>query len=858
MQNENILIDQLEDQLIDNPDASTTKQLKESSYDETFQKKLNERANQLFNGNKWGSGGDEIGVPGSYPQFLVTKPMLDYEYSELGPMQQELSEWFTSSDYRVIGLSELSKLVVEQKGETLSLSDFNLTESSPDLDRLTYFVLGSYGSTSSTEEQLSAIKDNCARVVSLGLHKEVFVLLAKCFIQCNQALEPGLAAQVGGNFTSNYFKLLTIVYFIITVSLYTDISLKFVSCVHKLGLLSSSIEFVDKWNQYRSPVSRIRNVLLLLWKLLLVEFGDHDHLRKVDAYLVEKHDIKNKDRKSPTNNHLICSPLDYFTFKENLMDKYPMYSSEPTDRENGWSSPEIFLEKQMSFMATNTYSNSLSNLLEMPRTNKSHTVLGQLPIQTVHIATPVPSPPSTPSDFMSGGEKIRKQYHVNQGVPFVYPVGNQQEVPEAIREALSLLENAVYESYTVKRLWEERQRFMAQERGYVDQYSNIDERTPRDLEQEILETEDSQHQSEICTLRRIEKFYDSSLVHLHGLVEVLNGVIKSNKFDFNLKDAELEFDPEIAFSNRFGGVSNLNNKVQLVILHKLELENLKEISLKATSAILNLLMKWFKVSHVLKYQYFSSLLFDQQYFNVFVDFLGSSFNNTELQNSDEFNKGTAPYDILISQNKLMNPAISIPQFDFFNNCQNKIPPIGPLELINKTPAGKLPSVVDEDNQNVIHITKYNLNFCFILANLLNVTNKILIKNISQRIFVFNETKPTDLLKVVLLNFINDEFRLPILKIFKKLIPYQGRKWRALNMDVVSLIYLHLKLSLKDDWLSGKDLECDFNNSFDQEIALRSLLQFYNIRKYPNQMLSLGYALTPHTIPQVDLDESLFS
>lgn len=855
MQDDNILIDQLEDQLIDNPDESTTKQLNESSYDETFQRKLNERANQLFLGDK---SDDTTGT--GLIQFLVTKPVLVYEYSDLASLQQELAEWFTFSDLKVLGLTELTSTGIEQVG---SIRDMDLTMENVHLDALTYYVLGQYASTSSTEAQLRAISSNCRNVVSTGLHRDAFSLLVKCFDHCIKAGE--LNSPVSSVFSSNYFKILTVVYTIVSVAL--DSNLDISGALFDHNLLLESVRFIDKWNQFASPTLRIRNVLLLFWKLILVEFGSHSHLEKVDKFLVAKHNIKNKDRKNLTNSSLTCSPLDYYTFRENLMDKYPMYSSEnsgiaaPTTNSDTSTTENVFedpsrpalLKRESSFMAVNTYSNSLSNLLEMPRTNKSHTILSQLPIQTVHIATPVPSPPTTPSDFMSGGEKIRKQYHVNQGVPFVYPVGSQQEVPEAVREALDLLENAVYESYSIKRMWDERQRFMAQERGNIDQYS---EDLLPDVDQNILESSDSSFQYEIRSLRRIEKFYGSALVHFHGLVAVLLGVMKSNKFDFNLRDAELEFDPETGFTSRFG--SDGLHKVQNAILQRLELVHQKEIALKASSAILDLLLRWFKASHVLKYQYFSSLLFDQQFFSIFVDLLGDSFNNAELQNSKEDNKGIALYDIFTSQNKLMNPAIHIPQFDFFNNCQNKVPPFGPMVLINKTPTAKLQTLVDEENHQIVRITRYNRNFCFTLVNLLHVTNKILIKNILQRIFVFNETKPTDLLKIVLLNYVNDALRIPILKIFKKLVPYQGRKWRALNMDVISLIYLHLKLSLKDNWLSGKDLECDFNNSFDQEIALRSLLQFYNIRKYPKQMLSLGYALTPETIPQVDLDESLYS
>lgn len=56
-------------------------------------------------------------------------------------------------------------------------------------------------------------------------------------------------------------------------------------------------------------------------------------------------------------------------------------------------------------------------------------------------------------------------------------------------------------------------------------------------------------------------------------------------------------------------------------------------------------------------------------------------------------------------------------------------------------------------------------------------------------------------------------------------------------------------------VSGKDLESDFNNSFDQEIALRGLLQFYNVRRYPAQMEMMGYQVKDDlmNIPQLDLN-----
>ncbi|EEQ39510.1 hypothetical protein CLUG_03638 [Clavispora lusitaniae ATCC 42720] len=852
MQNENISIDQLEDQLIDNPDPTTTKQLSESSLDEAFQKKPNGRANQLYGKYNQGESGTTTDA-GCYP-FLVVKPILDYAYSDSFPLRREIAEWFSSPDYDLINLHGLPQSYsLPLKFDS---NNIDLWSRSTQLDNVLYFALGTFGNTNRIEDQIENIISNCRELVTTHMHKSIIDLTKRYLKEFCACLSSDSTKTVSKIFCSNYFKTLTILYCIVITSLHSEVPDELRLDLAEKDLMSDICLTIELWQADLNPHIRMRSILLLFWKLILLEFGDTAQLKNVDLYLSERHSIKNKERKSADNVQLTCSPLEFFTFKEDLIDKYPIcdtkpYSHSPLENEkedvhpSTKASSEDLAGRQKEFMAFDSFTNSLSNLLEIPRPNKSHSVLGQLPTQTIHIATPVPSPPSTPSEFMFGGEKIRKMYHVNQGMPFVYPTDGKS-MPVAINEATDLIEDAYYESYSNKRLWEERQRYMCQERGNVNQYE-------LSVDSDNFATEQSSS-AEARSLARVESFYGQNLSRLHSLVKLLVDVIKNNNFDFNLKEAETELNPETSFSLKFASSGyKRNDKIQRVILGKLETLRVKETTLKASSAILILLLRWFKVSHVLKSYYFSSLLFDAQYLSVFMDFLANSFNNPSLQDSLEGDKETYSYDTLITQNKLMNPDIRIPQFEFFSVCQNIDIHPDPIILINRTKVCDLPSVVDENNQSLVHIKEFNADFCFILSNLLNVTNRVLIKNISQRVFVFNETKPTDLLKIILLNFVNDSLKIPILKIFKKLAPYQGRKWRALNMDVVSQVYLNLKLSLRDTWLSGRDLENDFNNSFDQEIALRSLLQFYNTRVYPGQMKPLGYTVNQASFPSAGHD-----
>ncbi|KAL6451427.1 LOW QUALITY PROTEIN: FAR11 Factor arrest protein 11 [Candida maltosa Xu316] len=892
-----ISIDQLEDQIIDHPDASTKQDLNES-LDETFQKKLNARAEQIrssSNSNKQhvkdqnkDSNQDANSI--NY-QFLITKSHLDYNHLDYGSLDQELSEWFTSIDLKVIGgLSVLSHVYESEKGDVnTAIERFSQNESVEDVTTtsLKTILYYKYATKKTREDQLQQIEMNNLVLIQKKVYEPLIRILQRFMTSQIEKIENDKQNScLSSAVESEYFRILTLFYFLINVAiLHPDKCYLFKKCLSKSDIMTSILEFIEHWKWYPNNSHRTRYLILIVNKLIFLELGDSDHLKKCDDFLVNLHKVKNKDAKIDSGNVLTCSPLDYFVFREDLLDKYPLYDKtelQPYDFESfknaleDESSTESVESRSSTiegkyryFMAVHGGSNSLSNLIEPPKTNKSHSILGQLPTQTVHIATPVPSPKLMASDYMSGGEKIRKSYQVNQAMPMIYPNDGESalNVPFAMKEADEILKNAVYESYSTKRLWKEREMFMQQERGYVDTYKNKNKH-PKDLNEFDydfvgLKAKFSENLPEIESMERIETLYAKNLCRLHTLVEVLMETIKVNRLDYNFNFAELELNPETSIlrnkaARNFHRNEETRKRVEMVLLSQLEINNVKEITLKATTSILIMLLKWFKISHVLKGFYFSSLLFDQQFFTISLDYLSRCFNNPNLQSATtEKRDELTEYEILINQNKLTNPKISIPKFEFFTNCLQLNTENTKYELINKSFISNLPEKLDSNNVNHVYISKFNGNFAFILTNILTITNKILIKNQSQRIFTLNDLKPSELYKMILINYDCEAFNKPILKALKKLIPYQGRKWKSANMDLISQIYLNLKLSMKDNWLSGKDLESDFNNSYDQEIALRGLLQFYNVRNYPDQMESIGYEVNRDlaNVPQLSLSDS---
>ncbi|CUM66059.1 uncharacterized protein PRCAT00003713001 [Priceomyces carsonii] len=891
MQHELILIDKLEDELIDNPDFSTRTELN-LSLDETFQKKLNARAEQIASLNSLGeelnsdtneTQYDHTGafISGSN-QFLVTKSKLKFKYKDYDVLGTELNEWFSSHDLNQLRISTLqvdyeahlkdfSQTYNEVDAEyellkdcisKIGISSMNCNELNASLKSLLYFAFGKYGHISTKSQQLSGIDKNMKYMFNLGLGDSLIGAL--CSFMKDRVKTDKYRSQsedLDKLTEENYFQLLTLTYFLLSVLLGHDSSNEYTELqgiLNEHDLLTSIVTLIDSWKWKPNKAYRIRNLLFIAWKLILIEMGDSEHLDRCDEFLNQIHGTINKHGAEVSENKLTCSPLDYFTFREDLIDKYPLcdtdsLTSKPSTYYHQKSpcgeSDQVDIERNYNyFMAINNQSNSLSNLIANPRPNKSHSVQSQLPAQTVHIATPVPSPPLTPSDYMSGGEKIRKSYQVNQGLPFIYPVSDTIRVPAAIQEADSILKDSVYESYSDKQLWHERQIFMAQERGFVDEYK---ETPPDDYKFEYNEELFKKYpdkENVIKSILRAGDFYSKNFVRLHSFVQVLVETIKAVDYDFRLNFSELELNSETYFSNKCAAASyhdeGAKKDIDSFLLQQVELYKIRHLTLKASSSIIILMLKWFKRNHVLKYYYLSSILFDLQYFNVFLEFLNKSFNNQNLQvptNTTIIDDSIAEYEIIISQNMLMNPEIKLPQFDFFNRCLNKIPERFTYRFINRESILKLPTTVERNSPSSIQISKFNQNFCFVMVNLLNIANKILVKSIFQRIFALNEQKPSELFKMILMNYQNKYLSYPILKMLKKLIPYQGRKWKSVNMDLISMIYLNLKLSMKDSWLSGRDLENDFNNSYDQEIALRSLLQFYNIRNYRDQMKNLGYA-----------------
>lgn len=226
-------------------------------------------------------------------------------------------------------------------------------------------------------------------------------------------------------------------------------------------------------------------IFLLFWKSILLVFGGTEELEAVKAATSEKDDNgANKDT-------ITASPLDYHVFRQEITSKYPAYVP---------PRPEIPLEADNTSLLpplpNQTARHSASNGI-VPAPPNSQNGGASILNQSVHIATPAPSPPPSPAVGGKGGKK--QNYQTNQNFPFMYPpldassnsAGGKglagvndalvsrrwegSDIPASILEAGELFSSRVRMTRATRQLWEEREKFLRFDRGWEPEGDDDDD-----------------------------------------------------------------------------------------------------------------------------------------------------------------------------------------------------------------------------------------------------------------------------------------------------------------------------------------------------------------------------------------------
>ncbi|EKG19624.1 N1221-like protein [Macrophomina phaseolina MS6] len=630
-----------------------------------------------------------------------------------------------------------------------------------------------------------------------------------------------------------------------------------------------------RWDDSIGPP--LHKILLLTWKAVLVNFGG---LKDVEELRSTFRDPKEETADNRGQPIITASPLDYHVFRQEISSKYPAYNPPP---------PLFPLEPENNSILP-PLKNHPSKVSEANSIGPGISALGSgtsILHQPVHIATPAPSPPPSPAG--PGGKGGKKQnYQTNQLFPFLYPpldessnnlggkgstdlqdilVGRKwqgSDIPTSIIEAAELFAKRMRATRSMRQLWEERVLFMKYERGWTgSEDADVDLLDLNNPLGALSLKEEKVDDRVAAKLSQIEKFYATVLPHLQSLVIVLLRTFLSHLATLALQNSS----PSAMSGGGFQDNQNGNgvNKpdgsmngslpdVSKIPLEDLDRMRMEEIQDKAASGILILLLKWFKLSHVLKMEYLTQLLVDSNYIPLTLKLL-------QLQEIE----------------KAINYKCDREDLNFFTFCRTHSregakeeaqseepapaddesvdeaapPPIKRRrsedmliteehQALTETAESTVPAPPEVDELGIPisqlplePITSFSWRNFFTNINLLRIMQKIC-KNKAHRNLMLVQYKSSQYLRKSL-KIPQPELRLYTLKLFKNQVPYCGRKWRQSNMRVITAVYLHCRPELRDDWLAGSDVDADVDESVPLEQALRALTHWFNLKRYPERL-----------------------
>ncbi|USW49515.1 hypothetical protein Slin15195_G028340 [Septoria linicola] len=636
-----------------------------------------------------------------------------------------------------------------------------------------------------------------------------------------------------------------------------------------------------RWDE-NAPIP-LTKMLLLAWKTVLVSIGGIQEVEKVKASLRETRGEEKDSRGQPL---ITASPLDYHLFRQEIGSKYPAYHPPPPlfplEPENNSILPPL-KHRRPSYVSMSDA--AFAGAPSVGTASIMH--------QPVHIATPAPSPPPSPAGPGKAGKK--QNYQTNQMFPFLYPpldsssndlggkgstelqdalVGRRWEgadIPTSILEAAELFAKRMRATRAMKQLWETRVDYMKQERGWkkpseddnmdVDDFELLPKPKPEQMAEQgkpIAQT-DEQRQ-----LAKVNEYYHDSLPHLQSVVIVLLKAVLQNVTDLVTKgngqnglQAGIQFNDtngmngtrpmEIGINGHADGIENT--------MEELDKQRSQEIAAKALSAILLLLLKWFKVSHILQYEYMTQLLLDSNY----VPLILKLWQTQETGRACHFRLEREDRNFFYfcqAASRRGPPKVSAEEPDAAEESEDEAAP-PPIKLKREeqvlsptidTPDFTHPPEIDELGypQTPLPATplkNYSYRNVFSAINYLRVLQKVTRRKTHRALLLVSYKSSNHLKKTLKIPV--QMLRYYTLKLFKSQVPFCGRKWRQGNMKIITAVWLSVPAELRDDWLSGGgggmggacvgDVDGTVEDALPLEQSLRALTHWWNVRTFPDVM-----------------------
>ncbi|KAG9061776.1 Factor arrest protein 11 [Linnemannia hyalina] len=234
-----------------------------------------------------------------------------------------------------------------------------------------------------------------------------------------------------------------------------------------------------------------------------------------------------------------------------------------------------------------------------------------------------------------------------------------------------------------------------------------------------------------------------------------------------------------------------------------------EIMAKAVSSILLLQLQHFKIYHILAFNYVCQLLVDSNCLLLLLKIFGNAENPGNIHTKNE-----------------------VEEFSFFKTTQifrqtrSEADPEKARIAILKDAAADIGDPIPAN-----YVCRRNM---FAIINLLRVLQK-LTKHKTHRILLLVQYKSSAILKR-LLKINHPDLQKYVYKALKSQVPFLGRKWRSSHMKVITGIYVFCRSNLRDDWISGADVEKDLEDALPAEQQLRNMIRHYHDRVHLNALV----------------------
>ncbi|KAI9001102.1 N1221-domain-containing protein [Trametes punicea] len=805
-----------------------------------------------------------------------------YSYVEMPQVAENLKAWegSFSGEWTTSSFAQ-RKAHVEVLLESLEHRDAEIRFTNA--RRLFYVLQGTFAETTSQEDQLHWIFENCKVVRAANgvtsIVEAIKIASSKHDLLCTLSDADAAHFNISPQEKSDFMEEVT-----------TELSVYLGMLYHMVEVFKGQDDFADELMSLEPPLPvylfnvvaglrdksargyPVKKLLLVLWKTILTCCGGIRELASVKKLTRELAGLSPLPEEGavprcitgplpspdsltglPSAFPIKASPLDLEAFRQEISVKYPTFNPPPVTVPA--STPVTTAKLAQAYSPIPVRHHYEHDAGESQHQEHSHNAMphpfnanqaGSSFRPIPQPATPAPSPPPSP-------KPKKQQFQTDQNRPFLFPfsrtnVGynDSRLVPFAIDEADKLYAKHMYVSLSLWQMWKTREECMTVESGleYLPGSGRPNEPkippispTVEDeageklpdvalLDARIAEAEKAMAEAEtvadkrrakerredLMRLKRVEQIYSAVLPVLPGWVLVLLKLLLATVSTTN---GGVPLQPAAVPGLPPGVASPLDQgPPKPTTLDDTDVARHREITSKAVSAILLLTLKWFKMSHVMKFHHLGQLLLDTNCLLLILKIFGlQEVSATVVAKAD------------------------IPERNFFRYCQVQFArrsDIGVPEEQMQRPSRQtvvrttvLPNG-QKHEEEVDLLTDFSWRNFFSTINFAKIMQK-LSKHRSHRIRMLVQYKSSAVLKRIL-KVQHPMLQLHVLKLIKSQVPFCGRKWRLSNMQVITAIYLNCRPDLRDEWLTGIEVD-DVYDAQAQEQALRHLVKFYNNKRY---------------------------